>query len=386
MGETTICNSRRKKNVATTLADWSTLHQDLINCFAHQVVSMKDFFAFGGVSKSWRSAIKENSNAALRLHHKVPVLILSKEINAPVRNIYSLTEGQISQLDLPETKGKLCYSSLGWLLTVSQVYSTLDLFNPLTHAHIELPPPLAPKKFSLRNLKKFVLSSSPSFTSDYVVMLLSYHHLAFYKPGYNNGTWTLGPIPLPEPSILVDAVYYKGQFYVVDYRGKVFVCKIEDPNNAAQMRLVAPEIPKRLFGADIHFTARYLVESATGTLLLVLTLYEDNSEVTTGCRVFEVPIDTGNSWAKSEVKNFGNTTLFVGANNSSFWVEPLDDSVCKANCIYFLNRSEVSTADDIDIGIYHMKDGKMDKHLEELPDFKYKGSSLTSHSWLQPSF
>ncbi|KAL6131382.1 hypothetical protein ACLB2K_069758 [Fragaria x ananassa] len=359
MGETTIRNSRRKKNVATTLADWSTLHQDFINCFAHQVVSMKDFFAFGGVSKSWRSAIKENSNTALRLQHKVPVLILSKEINAPVRNIYSLTECQISQLDLPETKGKLCYSSLGWLLTVSQDYSTLDLFNPLTHAHIELPPPLPPKKFSLRNLKRFVLSSSPSFTSDYGVMLLSYHHLAFYKPGYNNGTWTLGPIPLPEPLALVDAVYYKGQFYVVDYRGKVFVCKIEDPNDAAQMRLVAPEIPEQLFGEDIHFIARYLVESATGTL---------------------------NSWAKSEVKNLGNTTLFVGANNSSFWIEPLDDSVCKANCIYFLNRSHVSTADDIDIGIYHMKDGKMDKHLEELPDFKYKGSSLTSHSWLQPSF
>lgn len=67
-----------------------------------------------------------------QLQHKVPILLLPKEINAPIRIFYSLTKGQIYQLDLPETMGKFCYSSLGWLLTVSEDFSKLHLFNPLT--------------------------------------------------------------------------------------------------------------------------------------------------------------------------------------------------------------------------------------------------------------
>ncbi|XP_061999487.1 F-box protein At3g56470-like [Rosa rugosa] len=384
-----ISNYRRKKNVVTTAAhkDWSNLHyhQDLINCFAEQIVSMKDFYAFGGVCRSWRSAaIKENSNTGLRLQHKVPVLLLPKEINAPICNFYSLTKGQIYQLDLPETMGKFCYSSLGWLLTVSEDFSKLHLFNPLTHVQIELPH-LRPEIMTLRNINKFVLSSSPSWTSNYGVMIVSYHELAFYQPGYNNDKWT--SVSLGLLLTLTDAIYYKGQFYVVDYLGKVFVCEIEDPKNA-QIRAVAAGIPKELlFGPEIHFKAPCLVESATGTLLLVISLFEQGkTESTVGCRVFKVPFDDGNSWAKSEVKNLGNRTLFLGANNSSFSIEALDDSICKANCIYFLNRSHVSDEGHIDIGIYYMKDGKIERHFEAFPDFQYKGRSITSHSWLQPSF
>ncbi|XP_050387428.1 F-box protein At4g00893-like [Argentina anserina] len=374
----TIRNCQSKKNVVT---DWSGLHQDFNSCFAEQIVSMKDFFAFGGVCKSWRSeAIKENSNAALRLQHKVPILLPPKEYNDPIRNIYSLTKGHIYQLDLPETKSKICFSSLGWLLTISWDCSNPHLFNPLTHAHIELP--LISSRYWEGNVRKLVLSSNPSWTSNYEVLLMSSHCLAYYRPGYNNGRWN---VPLLELVVLLDAVYYKGQFYALDFRGKLFVCEMEDPNNT-HLRLVA-EVPLEiLLGPEIHLNKAYLVESATGTLLLVLSLFDEDYDTTIAWRVFEVPFDDGKSWAKSEVKNLGNTTLFVGANYSSFSIEPLDNSVCKANCIYFLNRSHVSTRDHIDMGIYYMDEGKIENHLETLLNFHYKGKNLTSHSWIQPSF
>ena len=63
-----MIDQTKKKDVVTRAADdhdhdWSNLHQDIIICFPEQIVSMKDFFAFGGVCKSWRSAAnKENSH------------------------------------------------------------------------------------------------------------------------------------------------------------------------------------------------------------------------------------------------------------------------------------------------------------------------------------
>lgn len=385
MGSIISYQKKRNYDVVTRAADhdWSNTHRDLIICLAEQIVSMKDFFAFGGVCKSWRSAaIKENSNRGLRLQHKVPVLVLPKNYSAPIRNIYSLTKGEIYQLDLPETRGKRCFSSLGWLLTVSD-NSRLHLFNPLNHALIELPQ-LRSKTLIRRNITKFVLSSSPSWTSNYGVMLQSDCFLVFYRPGYNNGQWTRITRPLG-CKIILDTIYYKGEYYVVVYLGGVFVCDMEDPKNA-KLRLIAPGLPKELFGL-IHFKAPYLVESATGALLLVVCTFGDDCESTLGCRVFEVPFGNDNSWCReSEVKNLGNRTLFLSKNNSSFSIEALDDSICKPNCIYFLNRCHVSTRGDIDIGIYYMHDGKIERDLEKLPDFQYNGMSKTSHLWIQPSF
>ncbi|KAK9913437.1 hypothetical protein M0R45_037254 [Rubus argutus] len=387
MGSIISYQKKRKYDIVTKAADhdWSNLHQDLIIGLAEQIVSMKDFFAFRGVCKSWRSAaIKENCNRGLRLQHIVPVLVLPKNISAPIRNFYSLTKGEIYRLDLPETRGKLCFSSLGWSLTVSLDDSRLHLFNPLNHALIELPQ-LRAKTLILRNITKFVLSSNPSWTSNYGVMLQSNCFLVFYRPGYNNDKWTRIILP-GSVEIFTDTIYYKGRFYVVGYKGGVFVCDMEDPKNA-QMMLIAPALPQELFGL-IYFKAPYLVESATGALLLVVCSFGyKKSESTLGCRVFKVSFGNGNSWSsESEVKNLGNRTLFLSANSSSFSIEALDDSICKPNCIYFLNRCHVSTRGDIDIGIYYMEDGNIERDLEKLSDFQYKGSSLTSHLWIQPSF
>lgn len=95
--------------------------------------------------------------------------MLPKKKDAVMVELYSLTEGQIvCKLNLPETQGRVCFSSLRWLVTLSKDEGvlTFDLLHPLNHAEIELPDL---RCFHLKNVLKFVLSSTPaSSTLDYI--------------------------------------------------------------------------------------------------------------------------------------------------------------------------------------------------------------------------
>ncbi|XP_028954759.1 F-box protein SKIP23-like isoform X2 [Malus domestica] len=284
------------------MADWAGLPRELILSLAERMGSLEEFIVFGAVCKSWRSvATKENYfTCELGPKHQVPLLILPQEKGAATRKCYNLKKRKICQLNLSELEDKLFLSSLGWLLTVSKKDLKFCLIHPLNHARIELPcpvPNMAPSLLSNFSIRKFVLSTSPSWTSNFIVMVYQSQTVSFCRPGHSEH-WI--SVCLHTPGILNDLTYYEGQLYAVNYYGHVFICDIEDPKQA-EVRIVAPQFPKEYLGPMMQIKVAYLVESARD-LLVVLCFFNPKTKfhATTGCRVFKVPFSDGSSWLDSE--------------------------------------------------------------------------------------
>ncbi|KAB2635798.1 F-box protein [Pyrus ussuriensis x Pyrus communis] len=343
------------------MVDWAGLPRELIFSLAERMDSLEESVA-----------TKENYfTSELGPKHQVPLLILPQENGAATRKCYNLKKRKICELNLSELEDKLFLSSLGWLLTVSKKDLKFSLIHPLNHARIELPRPvpnMAPNLLSTFSIRKVYQSQTVSFC----------------RPGHSEH-WIR--VCLHTPGILNDLTYYEGQLYAVNYCGHVFICDIEDPKQA-EVRIVASEFPKEYLGPMMQIKVAYLVESA-GDLLVVLCFFNPKTKfhATTGCRVFKVPFSDGNSWLDSEVKNLGNRSLFLCRNASSFSVEASDCSGWKPNCIYFMNNERVSLRVDMDMGIFNMDDGQIERPFDNSLNICYKGRNYeTSHLWIEPSF
>ncbi|CAL8165780.1 unnamed protein product [Prunus armeniaca] len=297
--------------------DWSSLHQDIVDSIAKRIVSRADLIAFAAVCKAWRSAaIKEYFTSRSTL--KSPVLMIqakNKENGTPTPEFYNSSKstwskGTFHKLGLlaPKKTKQSFYSSLGWLVAVSADLK-VDLLHPLSHAQIELPDINKVRNHHQQQsfsgvpyefiASKFVLSSSPSWTCDYIVTVI-YRILGgwgFWRPGEDEWT-SVG-------RNIMDLAYYKGQFYAVDFDGNIMVCEIAEPEQP-KMRIVVPKVPMEPMCASVD-QSLYLVESQ-GALLVVLRLRQWFSSTT-----------------EFRVKNLGDSTLFLGRHNSSFSIE------CKKN-------------------------------------------------------
>ncbi|KAF8412283.1 hypothetical protein HHK36_000244 [Tetracentron sinense] len=173
------------------MADWSDLPRDLLGCIAQRVIIYEDFVALGGVCSSWRSvAVKENFTPS---PHLLPWLTLAekknKNKNSNTRAFFSLSKGMVQERSLPKACGKRCWGSHGWLITFS-IDLNITLLNPLTGVEIQLPHHRTfkdhyvfsdadgedldhiPAELQEIFIVKAILSSSPSSTSDYVVMVI----------------------------------------------------------------------------------------------------------------------------------------------------------------------------------------------------------------------
>ncbi|KAL6174648.1 hypothetical protein ACLB2K_051294 [Fragaria x ananassa] len=278
---------------------------------------------------------------------------------------------------MPEAKGERYYSSyLGWVMSVSTEDMKVSLFNPLkiNESQIELPDFDPSKMYSHIQpcpehfLKKFVLSSSPSRTSDYIIMVLGKHtSLGFCRPGDKQWRFidTIGDDELInwDDKTLNDIIYYKGQFYVVGRLGTIFVCEIEDPQQP-KLRVVFPQMPGYIRRHGSVYEQIYLVESAED-LFVVSRFWGSLQQLT----AFKVPLSDGNWWPYSlEVRNLGKRTLFIGSSNSSVSIDTGSNSECRANCMYFPHS------------IYDMKRRESEPQLRKIP------KSLNQRLWIQPSF
>ncbi|XP_008244732.1 PREDICTED: F-box protein At2g26160-like [Prunus mume] len=371
--------------------DWSDLPQELVISIANRIAFMEDFAAFGAVCKPWRLvATKENFTG--RLSH--PFLMLPGKDGAAIREFYSFTKDGVQKVNLPEAEGKLlCYCS-GWLITLEGLKFTL--LHPFNRAQIKLPDfrdsdgRLSPTNMShFHTVKKFVLSSNPSWTSDFAIMVLYDHkHLAFCKPREHK-YWT--SMVLDEHPL--DITCYKGRFYAMCYN-EVLVFDIENPKQAKTRVVVQASLRRRVHGS--FGTKTYMVESA-GDLLVVFS-YGDIYRQAPSFRVSKVLRD-GKRPSKLEVKDLGNRTLFLGDNNSSFSVMASDYG-CKPNCIYFFSCIYrqyiypewgdwlVRSKENINMGIFHMEDGRFEQHFGS-PSFALKEAKFPTFGtpcfWIQPS-
>ncbi|KAL6177359.1 hypothetical protein ACLB2K_048885 [Fragaria x ananassa] len=214
-------------------ANWSDLPQDLVLSIARRIGSAQDFVTFGAVCKTWTRAFTKQDFLG-GLTHAVPLLMLPKYTDN-TRECYNLSRGRFCRLDinLSEAKAKrmppewyYCHSSLGWLILPPQNEDSSNpvcMFHPFNHTRIELPTYGVLPTFG-DSIENFVLSSSPSFPSDYIAMI-SYprsRRVAFWRP--KDKEWTDISLPnCPQFGIcfIDDIAFYKEQFYVVERMSKI---------------------------------------------------------------------------------------------------------------------------------------------------------------------
>ncbi|KAM3321973.1 hypothetical protein P3S67_003124 [Capsicum chacoense] len=167
------------------MAKWAELPNDLIALIAKCVNVLEDFVTFGNVCKSWRTAATKEKFDVFA--PQIPLLMLADK-NDDYREFYSES---FAHKDLLASQG--CGEGLIWSC-----------------------------------VERAVLSASPSLISDYVLLVYYYGcggHLAFWRPRDLNWTNIIGDWC----GLSGINYYYKGQFYSVSWKGKVWVFDVAEP-------------------------------------------------------------------------------------------------------------------------------------------------------------
>ncbi|KAF5184680.1 F-box protein skip23 [Thalictrum thalictroides] len=382
------------------MVDWSkNLSHDLVEEIASHIDSYDDYTRLRAVCMVWKSSLPEKPR---HLFSRLPCLMFpcddNREDNHDHHEFFSMfmgSGGKVYNIELPHTAyNKLCRGfSQGWLITVEKGPS-IDLINPLTKAHMQLPPiytfpnvleyqpERVGKEFLVRliflateyhNLhidlaameqsfiQKVVLSSSPGTTEKSCIAMAIYgdcSKLAYCKIGDKEWKLIEG-----ENSLVRDIIHYEGRFFAVDNNGRVLVVydnqfDVVNSSPKAKVFAAAPE------GFD--WGKPYLVESS-GELLLVERFLKVNrrSYETEKFRIWKLNLKLNSkSYSKSKwvkVKNLGHRMLFLGYNESFSFLPPNVTPPHTGNRIYFTDdyfegQSYYKTAGS-DIGVYNIGDG-----------------------------
>ncbi|TXG47804.1 hypothetical protein EZV62_027098 [Acer yangbiense] len=202
-------------------------------------------------------------------------------------------------------------------------------------------------------IHKCALSTSPSSSSDYTVMVIyeqDLRYLAYCRAG--DKTWTT---VYSGQTMFHDVVYYKEKFYAINSFNDIHVCDVRSDINLTVTQQVG-NIPGEL--SKLKPERLYMVESE-GALLVVMGRknYSDHSSW-----VFSVDLST-NTW--TEIKDLGKRSLFLSQNSSVSIEISFDDNYCKSNCIYFVQDCAESgfygrkVEGGKELKVYNMQDGKV---------------------------
>lgn len=358
---------------------WSSfIPLEILELILEKLTCAADCIRFGAVCKLWRSALCE---AKHRLTPSVPLILLLPPAGDPTnRELVDLTTPTTRFYKLPsdpDKKSIVVGSSFGWLVTMDPSICWTCLFNPITGAHIKLPP--AAWLVGFRNektipFKKFVykavLSSVPN--SGCIVMAIygREQKISFCRIG--DEKWTR--IPVTEYFCKYqDVIYHKGQFYAVTDAG-------EDGEEGAVVVFELDPIPKVTEVAPIPNETmtfnKYLVESSGMLLLVTRFLNEyDNNWVfrTTSFEIHRLHVTASEKW--EEITSLPDQVLFLG-RSGSISLSADEAHGCKPNHIYFLDDNCDWCMEPLDIGVYHIEDVKS----------KIKPPYSLSRSWPLPTF
>lgn len=395
------------------LADWSELQYDLLVLIARRLNLIEDYLNFGTVCKSWHSvSTKDNFNNYLC---RAPWLMLAEEEDDDgnsIRKFFSLYNGMILNKRIPKARRKRCMESMGWLIMVGEEEGEISMLHPFSGVEIELPHQNTTVEYNRyrTGLKmyffyKAVLSSSPSHTSDYILVVIegAFKFLSFWRPG--DIRWTRLKFQGTDRvgTAFYDLIYFNGQIYALDYSGILIVFDVADAvgTQPTKYHIVAHmPLPPQLRREQL-----YIVESL-GSLFVILRdgvhlrlpkddrdriplkLIPDDDDDdddytygTTNFRVFQVDSAAG---IMTETRELGDTAFFLGAN-SSLSVQACQFPGIKPNHIYFtddcfLTYLAYEEGGGLDMGVFNLADGSIQPH--------YNGVSLSRFcppTWVTPT-
>ncbi|KAL3727761.1 hypothetical protein ACJRO7_032499 [Eucalyptus globulus] len=336
-------------NLSKFMPDWRNLPPDLIRCVAERL-DAKEFVILRSVCPSWQSAVEGEYNAKTR----VPWLISFSESESL---FWSMSTVEVHRARLPSRVGHLCYQ--GWM-AIAPEGPGLILLDPISRIIIELPGPEM-----LRRVHKVALSSSPSVSDNYVVMVhVQPDTFAFNHPRERAWkTQTYHP-----KSQIMDLIHYKGRFVALDEKCRVITFDPKNKYKPQENRVVLEKFER--------WTTFYLVE-CSGSLFVVRQKHSWFGPVSsTRFQVCEIDLD-GGTWTEAE--SLGSASIFL-SHECSFSVQLNAESrlpEIRANHIYFTDFRPW----DHRILSYSMEDGTIGTHPELMPII-----AGNTPRWIQPSF
>ncbi|XP_043705358.1 putative F-box protein At5g55150 [Telopea speciosissima] len=384
------------------MANWSELCNDILGLIVDQFSAIEDIAHFGEVCRSWRSVSVEKWDFSIA----APWLMLAEKEDSDNRGFYSLSTQKVYHLNLPEARGRKCWSSWGWLITLG-LDLEINLLNPFSRSRVQIrlpPQPTLPEQYRVEVnpefirrafIQKAILSSRPSRSSaktthssceeeeeddeKCVVMAIigDYMKLAFLRLG--DEVWT----PVDSHIGIANVVYLNGQFYAINNKGELLIVDI----SSHQPKTIELAKPPEDLNTYAYF---YLVELVGELFMLARDVFEgdeskkfgDYIHETEGFDVYKFNYDN-RKWTQV-TKSLDNHALFVG-DNSSFAVLPSNHLHlgCEPNCIYFTDDDTFGLRKGRggkDMGVFRMETEEVDDHYVG-PDIL---SRICTSLWICP--
>ncbi|KAF5200455.1 hypothetical protein FRX31_009954 [Thalictrum thalictroides] len=393
--------------------DWSELNEDLLEMVAKRLYSIEDFYNFGGVCSSWRSvtlSIRKHKNTTL------PWLMLVSDFEDTHRDFYSVVENKTYRSNYPNKAFYGCQSwgsSFGWLVSLdykAEAHGLFYLLNPLS----PMSPRLAlPSLWNLPDEERAVLSrwytykaavfklgesSVDNHDDQFLVFAIygTYRNLAYSKPG--DHTWTGVTFPYTNDEInrsalrqgQLDILHLNGQFYSVDYDGRIWLLRDIDSAAAADdggttnpptaiRYAFPPPMCERLRRTCAKILSLIEME---GELHVAVRFQDYYTRKTVLIEIFKCDAST-RKWQK--LKTLGDYALFLGACTSiSVKASDYSTPICKPNHIYFCYQdfyNKRTQSPQPDMGILDF-----DRHVVSPMNAEHKFTQLFSApAWVIPN-
>ncbi|KAL3371011.1 hypothetical protein AABB24_007841 [Solanum stoloniferum] len=253
------------------------------------------------------------------------------------RKFYSFYNDMIFKKRIPETHGKRCMESMGWLITVGKEDGEINLLHPFSGVQIQLPHQNTTKHYEFNQtrflwnfVKKVVLSANPSHTDDYVLMVIdgSFKFLSFWRPRDFLWTRITKPIHFGHFS---EVLYFNGNFYAIGCGGSIQVCDVAGPEPASSRNIAQLEPLADCNYYILESLGSFFVVAQSGVglrcvqddreriLLTYIPSINDNEEDMSyayGTRnfvVFKIDLEAHRN---TTIRDLGDRAFFLGANAS----------------------------------------------------------------------
>ncbi|KAL4375591.1 hypothetical protein AHAS_Ahas05G0297100 [Arachis hypogaea] len=387
---------------------WSDIHPDMLNEITKRFYSYDDHIPLRLVCKEWN--LKLGSN-------EIPWLLLPEEtfkssFDQEEEEIYSLMHLPVADEDILETKvleGKGVYHAMlpgmqmldilirgscyGWLITLTRSEGKMQMLNPFTNMHFDLPPLSTfpniieynpgndeytcwdslgkisnQDRDSLHKLQvwKVVINSPPNNDNKDFMAVAIYgplQRLAFYKP--NNKRWS----DFTRNIYFEDVIFFKEKIYA-DYDGQLYEFDTNTESGTMGGIYAAPPIGFTRCASKL----KYLIGCDNGNILMLVRKFDTlrGTEKELETKKFDIYELRKGSKTWSRLHSLGNFIVLIRLNSS---VQMLPTNFLgKGNQIYYtddlIDLKLTDHASTRDIGIFDLKNRSFRRILQ---DVKYDG-------------